>query len=121
MATFGENLRALRKARGYSQEQFARIIDSTQVTLSSWELDQRMPSLETIKKIARTFHVPVSSLISLEGSGNDDDFVREVADTLQRDPKVRMLFDKTKYMSASDLDAVLGVVNAITKERGADE
>lgn len=117
MATLGENIRALRKSRGYSQEKFAELIGSNQVTLSCWELDQRRPSLETIQNIASTFHVPVSSLLSIESSGNVEDSDRELLDVLHSNPKIRLLFDKTRYMNSSDLDAVLGVVNAIAKER----
>jgi hypothetical protein len=47
----------------------------------------------------------------------DDDYVREVADMLQRDPKIRLLFDRAKFMSQNDLDAVLSIVDAITRER----
>lgn len=121
MPSFGENLRELRKSRGYSQDKFARLIGSNQITLSSWEVGTRTPSVETIRRIAKIFNVPLSSLIPLSDSGNgeDEDFVREVADALHRDPKVRMLFDKTRYMTPEDLDVVLGVVNAIA--RGRDE
>lgn len=121
MPTFGENLRELRKSRGYSQDKFARTIGSNQMTVSSWEVGSRTPSVETIRRIANTFQVPLSSLLPLSESGNDDDFVREVADALHRDPKVRLLFDKTRYMTSEDLDAVLSVVNIITKERGRNE
>ena len=121
MATFGENLRNLRKSRGYSQDRFAKEISSNQVNVSAWEIGTRMPQLSTIKNIADVFHVPLSSLISLEDTGNEEDFVKEVADMLNRDPKVRMIFDKIRYMKSSDLDAVLGVINAITRERTDEE
>ena len=121
MKTFGENLRELRKSRGYSQDKFARIIGSNQMTISSWEVNTRIPSLQTIKHIADTFHVPLSSLIPLGDTCEDDDFVREVADALHRDPKARLLFDKTRYMTSDDLDAVLSVVNAISRSRDQNE
>ena len=73
--------------------------------------------METVKHIASVFHVPVSSLLSLEESGHEDDFVREISDVLKENPKVRLLFDRTKYLSQSDLDAVLSIVDAITRER----
>ena len=120
MSTFGENIKKLRTSRGYTQDKFARVIGSNQVNVSAWEVGTRVPTLATIRRIADTFNLPLSSLISLEDSGMEDDYVREIADMLQRDPKVRMLFDKARFMSASDLDAVLGVVNAITRERGED-
>lgn len=121
MPSFGENLKKLRKSRGYSQDRFARIIGSNQVNVSAWELNTRTPSIQTIRHIAETFHVPLSSLISMGETCDDDDFVREVADALHRDPKVRLLFDKTRYMDSEDLEAVLSVVNIITRERGKNE
>lgn len=120
MPTLGENIKALRKSRGYSQDRFAKEIGSNQVNVSAWELGTRRPYLETIKHIAKTFNVPLSSLISIDETGMDEDYVREIADMMQRDPKVRLLFDRTKYMSQSDLDTVLSVVTAITRERGND-
>ena len=120
MPTFGENLRELRKSRGYSQDRFAKEIGSNQVNVSAWELGTRKPYLETIKHIAKTFHVPLSSLISIEDTGVEDDFVREVADVIQRDPKVRMLFDKVRYMSSADLDTILNVANALSRNQVKD-
>ena len=121
MPTFGENLRELRKSRGYSQDRFARACGTNQVNISAWEVGSRTPSLATIRKIADTFKVPVSSLISIEETGMDDDYVQEVADMMHRDPKFRLLFDRAKFLSEEDLDAVLGVVSAITRERVIDE
>ena len=117
MSTFGDNLRDLRKSRGFSQDRFAREIGSNQVNVSAWELGTRRPGLETIKHIAETFKVPVSTLISISETGNSDDYVQEIADMLHQHPKVRILFDRAKYMSESDLDTVLNVINAITRER----
>lgn len=117
MATLGENIRALRMSRGYSQDRFARELGTNQVNVSAWEIGTRTPYLETVKHIANTFHVPLSSLISLEDTGNEDDFVREVAGVIQRDQKVRMIFDKIRYMPSADLDTVLSVVNAISRNQ----
>lgn len=117
MPTFGENIKNLRKSRGYSQDKFARAIGSNQVNVSAWEVGTRTPTLATMRHIADVFNIPLSSLISIEDTGIDEDYVKEVAEMLQRDPKVRILFDRAKYMSPSDLDAVLGVIDAITKER----
>ena len=42
-------------------------------------------------------------------------------EALHKNPKLRLLFDIQKGMSDSDLSAVLGVVNAIARERGDDD
>ena len=116
MSTFSENLRALRKSRGYSQAKFAKLIGSNQVTLSSWEVGSRIPSLATIKGIADVCHVPLSSLISIQDTGNDDDLFREITDLVESKPKIKELLDKARYLSDDDLNVVLAVASALTKD-----
>jgi len=54
-----------------------------------------------------------------KASARDDDM--DLIEALHQNPKLRMLFDIQKNLSESDLNAVLGVVNAIAKERGDDD
>lgn len=117
MATFGENLRELRKSRGYSQDKFAREIGSNQMTLSAWELGTRMPSINTIKHIADTFHVPVSSLISFESFGNEDDADRELLDLIKTNSKLKKLLNRARYLSDEDLGTVLIVAEALVRAK----
>ena len=117
MPTFGENLRELRKSRGYSQQKFSELLGSNQMTVSSWEVGTRMPSLQTIQHIAEVFHVPVSSLISLEAIGNEDDSDRELLDLLKSNPKIRTIVDKSRYLSNADLNMLIDVISALTRTR----
>lgn len=117
MSTFGENIKELRKSRGYTQDKFAKVIGSNQVNVSAWEVGTRIPTLATIRHIADTFKVPLSSLISVSDSAIEEDFIKEVADVLRRDPKVRTIFEKVRYMSDENLDVILSMANALTKER----
>lgn len=117
MPTFGENLRKLRSSRGYSQDKFAKEIGSNQVNVSSWELGTRMPNLATIRHIADTFQVPLSSLISLESTGLEDDYVREIADLIKNNQRIRMLIDRARYLSEGDLDVLVGMAKALTKDK----
>ena len=117
MPTFGENIRALRKTRNLSQEKFANEIGSNQMTVSSWEVNSRMPSLQTIKHIAEVFRVPVSSLISLETLGDESDSDRELLDLIKSNPKVRLIVDKTRYLSNADLNMIIDVIGALTRTR----
>lgn len=116
MRTFGENLRELRKGRGYSQEKFAEVIGTKQVNVSAWELGTRVPYLATIRGIAETFKVPLSSLISIEQTGLDEDYISSVSEAIKTEPKLREILDKILYMPSSDLDALLGIINAMTKK-----
>ena len=119
MSIFGENLRKLRVSRGYSQDRFAREIGSNQVSVSAWEVGTRTPNMETVKHIASVFHVPVTSLLSVEESGHDEDLVREIADLFAERPMIRTLFERSRYLSDEDLGVVLSVAQALTK--GTDE
>lgn len=115
MRTFAENIRALRKSRGYTQEKFAEAIGTKQVNVSAWELGTRTPYLATIREIADKFKVPLSSLISIEDTGIDEDYVNSVAEAMKREPRLKEIFDSVLYMSTSDLDALIGIIRAMTK------
>jgi len=117
LSTFGDNLRELRKSRGYSQDKFAREIGSNQMTLSSWEVGTRMPSLQTIKRIADTFHVPVSSLISMESFGNEADADRELLDLIKENSKIKELVSSARYLSTEDIETVLIVAKALVRSK----
>lgn len=117
MRTFAENIKSLRKSRGYTQEKFAKAIGTKQVNVSAWELGTRTPYLSTIREIADTFKVPLSSLISFEDTGIDEDYVNSLAESLQREPRLKTIFDKLLYMQPSDLDAIIGIINAMAKEK----
>lgn len=121
MASFGENLKNLRKSRGYTQDKFAKIINSNQVNVSSWELGTRVPSISTMKHIADVFHVPVSSLISIEDSGMQDDLVQQISDLFRQKPKLRTLMTKAQYLSDYDLDVLIMVATAVSREREKEE
>lgn len=54
-------------------------------------------------------------------SGPDDYEYQLRLEALHQNPKLRLLFDIQKNLDDSDLSAVLGIVNAIAKERGDDD
>ncbi len=44
--TFGEKLKAIRKEKGYSQEEMAGLLDVSRQAISKWESDRGMPEIE---------------------------------------------------------------------------
>lgn len=114
--TFGEKLRQLRKSRGVTQQKLAESVGLAQSTVASYENDFREPSFDVITKFSKYFRVPFSSLTPSDEI-LDDEFVRQIADVLHQNPKLGLLFDKARYLKSTDIDAVLSVVNAITRER----
>lgn len=120
MASFGSEIKRIRLERGYSQEKFARLLDSNQSVISSWERDFRVPPVETIRQVANVLHVPFSSLVQQDGSVTADDASLKIAEALQTNQKLRQLFDRAQYLSDYDLNVLLTVATALSKDRTDD-
>ena len=59
-----ETIRKLRETKGLSQEKLARLADVSNNTIVNIEAGkQKNPTIETIKKIAKAFDVPIEDLI----------------------------------------------------------
>lgn len=58
-----ENLLALRKRRGLSQEELAARLNVVRQTVSKWEKGLSVPDAELLMRIAETFEVSVSELL----------------------------------------------------------
>ena len=80
-----ENLRALRKARGLSQEDLAQRLHITRQTLSKWENGLSVPDAQLLLRLAEILEVSVAQL--LEGSsepGQEEGEQISVAEQLER-------------------------------------
>ena len=63
---FAENLMALRKQRGWSQEELGSQIGVTRQTVSKWEMGQSTPELEKLVELGKLFHLSLDQLVGLE-------------------------------------------------------
>ena len=61
--TFGEKLQALRKARGWSQEELATQINVSRQALSKWESGASVPDTENVVALSRLFGVSTDYLL----------------------------------------------------------
>lgn len=59
-----ENIRALRKNKGLSQEELAVKLNVVRQTISKWEKGLSVPDAELLAKLAEELEVPVSQLLS---------------------------------------------------------
>lgn len=60
---FGKRLKELRKANGYTIEQFAVMVGISKSTLGYYENDKRMPDIEILARIANVLNVNADYLI----------------------------------------------------------
>lgn len=62
----GEVIKKLRIARGLNQVQLAEKLDVSKQTISNWENNNIMPSIEMLMKISRYFSVSTDFLLELD-------------------------------------------------------
>lgn len=60
--TFGENIKQIRKIHNMTQTDLGKKLSVAQVTVSAWEKNNKLPELETIVRIIKTFDVPFEEL-----------------------------------------------------------
>ena len=60
---FADNLKILRKTKGYTQEELASKLKVVRQTVSKWEKGLSVPDAELLLKIADEFEVSVSELL----------------------------------------------------------
>lgn len=63
---FNENIKNLRIANGINQVQLAKKLGVTKQTVSNWENDNILPSVEMLVNIAKCFSVSLDYLMGLD-------------------------------------------------------
>ena len=78
----GEQIRKQRKAKKYTLEQLAEILDVSTTFIGQIERAKGVPSLETLVKIANALEVSVDSLLfeDLNNKSGDIHFIKEVTE-----------------------------------------
>lgn len=63
-------LKKIRQEKGFTQDELAKLSGLDRTTIAWFEIGKRMPSLRTLKKLAKALNVEVSDLIE---ENSDDD------------------------------------------------
>lgn len=79
---FCENLKTLRKQKGFSQEELATRLHVVRQTISKWEKNLSAPDADTLIRLAEILEVPVSELLG-EKIENEN-VTSDVAEQLSR-------------------------------------
>lgn len=116
---FVRNLRYLMNARGISQADICRELGTSSTTVSDWCTGKKYPRVDAMQRLADLLGVLFSTLTTEGGLQDFEDQQR--IEVLHENPTLRLLFDKQCRLDETDLNAVLAIVNAISKERDPDE
>ena len=79
---FSENLKTIRKAKGYTQEELAIKVNVVRQTVSKWEKGLSVPDVDVLSHIAEVLEVSVSELLGADIK--QEDSKNEVAEQLAK-------------------------------------
>ena len=79
---FGENLKTLRKQKGFSQEELATRLHVVRQTISKWEKNLSVPDADTFIRLAVVLEVSVSELLGAKIE--NENAASDVAEQLSR-------------------------------------
>lgn len=125
MSTLSKNLRALRRARGLSQDDVAaRLGYKSFTTVQKWEAGSSEPSVQTLKKLAGLFGVTLNDLVSRDLTRPDaddaggryylDPETREIAQAVYEDDNLRMLFDASRDAAPEDIQMAAEMIRRLS-------
>lgn len=112
---FASNLRLLMEEKGISQADICRELDVSSATVSDWCGGKKYPRVDAIQRLADLLGVRFSMLTTDEGISDYEDQQR--LEALHQDPRLGMLFDHARKMSAEDVEFMIQMADRILKER----
>ncbi|MGG5342865.1 helix-turn-helix domain-containing protein [Enterococcus sp. AZ192] len=68
MITIGANIQAYRKIKHMTQAELAEKLHVSRQTISKWELDKSMPSIEYLVQLSQKLDITLDQLIKNTGS-----------------------------------------------------
>lgn len=112
---FVKNLRYLMEARGITQADICRELGVSSATASDWCNGKKYPRVDAMQRLADLLGVLYSTLTTENGLNDYAD--QERLEALHQDPRLGLLFDRTRKMSSADVETMLAVAASILKER----
>ena len=122
MFNFGDNLRNIRKTKGYTQKQVAAMINVTERNYQRYELNEQKPGFDVLVSLSRCFNmsidyiVGISDVPSLKNNQYDNKFSKKEYDFFNRyknlpDDYKKIMLDKLVELEEHE------IVRQLLKER----
>ncbi len=104
MSTFGKKLRECREAKGLSQKELAKLLNTSYSVIGKYERDEMLPSIEAAKKIAKLIDTTVGYLLSETDQEN-----------ILKDPEMLKRLSEIEKMETIDKGHILSVIDGFIK------
>ena len=110
---FIKNLRYLMEANGITQADISNALNVSSSTVSDWCNGNKFPRVDKLQRIAEMLGVRPSALTTETGLQDYEDQQR--LEALHQNPRLGLLFDRTRKMSHDDVETMLAVAASILK------
>lgn len=87
----GQQLVKARKKNGMSQEEVAEKLGVSRQTISKWELDETVPDIYQVKKLAVIYHMSLDKLIEFDV---ETEKIKEVIDSISEETNQKIDWNK---------------------------
>ena len=104
MSTFGKKLRECREAKGLSQKELAKLLNTSYSVIGKYERDEMQTSIEAAKKIAKLVSTTVGYLL-----GETDE------ENILKDPEMLKRLNEIEKMDNEDKGSILKVLDGFIK------
>lgn len=116
---FIKNLRYIMEKKGITQADICRELKIPSATISNWCTGQRYPRIDKMQQLADMLGVTYSTLTTETGLQDYEDQQR--LEALHQDPRLGLLFDRTRKMKPEDVEFMLQFAARILKDRDGDD
>lgn len=107
---FIERLRALRKEKGFTQEELGQKLENTKGAIGHWEAGTREPPLGKVYELAKLFSVSVDYMLGTSDFRNENEAIDYMLLKLR---EAGLVEDDT--LDKDDIDKLMGYIKAIEK------
>lgn len=118
MLSFKNNLKAARIKKGLTQKEVATLLGIATNTYTNYELGNREPDVERIKKLSNIFGISPNDLLGADFNTKitDDAQLQDYLDELKNREEMRMLFSLAKNATKEDIEQAVKIIEALRKD-----
>ena len=120
MCEIANKIKARRQELGLTLEDVARAVGVGRSTVRKWETGMiKNMGRDKIAALAKVLQISPVELVPLPDQIRTED--EERLEALHQDPRLGLLFDRSRKMSHEDVEFMLQMADRILKERDGDE
>jgi transcriptional regulator with XRE-family HTH domain len=115
---FVRNLRYFMEKEDVTQADICRELKVSSATASDWCTGKKYPRVDAMQHLADLFGVRFSTLTTENGLQDYEDQQR--LEALHQNPRLGMLFDRSRKMGSDDVEFMIQMADRILKERDGE-